>query len=497
VSSDFVTVTTRQGAVRGRVENGVATFKGVPYAAPPFGAHRLRPPQAPASWEGVRDALEFGATAPKLPYAPPFDALLAEPVISGEDCLNLNVWTPDPAGSGLPVMVWVHGGAFVNGSGAVPTYDGSRFARDGVVCVTINYRLGAEGFLLLDGTPANRGLLDQVAALRWVRDNISAFGGDPARVTIAGESAGAMSVTSLLSMPSAEGLFTRVIAQSGGGHHALSAATARRIAGYLAEKLGVPATREGLAEVPVERVLEAQIALSLETVTTPDPARWGEVMLNLMAYEPVVDGEVLPALPIERMAAGSGAALDLLVGTNSEEHRFFLVPSGVIDLADDGMLGLTAAGYRLSSSAIDVYRAHRPGATPGDVMAAIMTDWFFRIPAIRMAEAHASGSGANHVYEFAWRPPVLDGRLGSAHAIELAFMFDNLDREGNLALLGPNPPQGLADDMHRAWVSFIATGDPGWPRYDGSRRVVKRFDVTPKVVEDPAADERRLWDGLR
>jgi para-nitrobenzyl esterase len=497
VSSDFVTVTTRLGALRGRMVNGVASFKGVPYAAPPFGAHRLRPPQAPASWEGVRDALEFGATAPKPPYTPPFDALLAEPVIPGDDCLNLNVWTPEPAGSGLPVLVWVHGGAFVNGSGAVPTYDGSHFARDGVVCVTINYRLGAEGFLLLEGGSANLGLLDQVAALRWVRDNIAAFGGDASRVTIAGESAGAMGVTSLLSMPSADGLFRRVIAQSGAGHHALSAATARRVAGFLTEKLGVPATREGLAAVPVEQVLEAQVALSAETVTAPDPARWGEVMLNLMPYEPAVDGEVLPALPIERVAAGAGAGVDLLVGTNSEEHRFFLVPSGVIDLVNDGMLGLTAAGYRLPASAIEVYRRNRPGATPGDVMAAIMTDWFFRIPAIRLAEAHAAGSGSNHVYEFAWRSPVMDGRLGCGHASELAFTFDNLDREGNLPLLGPNPPQTLADEMHRAWVSFVASGDPGWPRYDASRRVVKRFDVTSEVVEDPAADERRLWDGIR
>jgi para-nitrobenzyl esterase len=200
------------------VTDGVAAFKGIPYAAPPFGPNRFQPPRPPESWDGVRDALEYGRVAPQAPYAPPFDQLLGDQGHPGEDCLNLNVWTPDPTGGGLPVMVWIHGGSFVRGSGALPTYDGTRFARDGVVCVTINYRLGADGFLYLGDGIANRGLLDQVAALEWVQENIRAFGGDPARVTIFGESAGAFSVATLLSMPRAEGLFQRAIAQSGAGH---------------------------------------------------------------------------------------------------------------------------------------------------------------------------------------------------------------------------------------------------------------------------------------
>src|SRR5215207_604265 len=252
--STQTTVRTPAGTVRGRVRDGVHAFLGIPYAAPPFGPRRFAAPQPAEPWDGVRDALDYGPTVPKPAYTPPYDVLLREPVIPGADCLNLNVWTPDPGHAGLPVFVWIHGGAFVNGSGAVPVYDGATFARDGVVCVTINYRLGVDGFLqFADDGPANRGLLDQVAALRWVQENIAAFGGDPARVTVGGESAGAMSVGCLLAMPSAQGLFGQAVLQSGAGHHALTAATATRIGGYVAERLNVPATREALAAVPVDQ----------------------------------------------------------------------------------------------------------------------------------------------------------------------------------------------------------------------------------------------------
>ena len=226
IAAGNLVVTTRQGQVRGQVTEGVAAFKGIPYAAPPFGPNRFQPPRPPESWDGVRDALAYGRVAPQPPYAPPFDQLLGDQGHPGEDCLNLNVWTPDATGGGLPVMVWIHGGSFVRGSGALPTYDGTRFARDGVVCVTINYRLGADGFLYLGDGIANRGLLDQIAALEWVQENIRAFGGDPARVTIFGESAGAFSVATLLSMSRAEGMFQRAIAQSGAGHHTSSSAIA-------------------------------------------------------------------------------------------------------------------------------------------------------------------------------------------------------------------------------------------------------------------------------
>ncbi|GAA2573465.1 carboxylesterase/lipase family protein [Pseudonocardia hydrocarbonoxydans] len=483
-------VKTRSGEVRGTVAPGVAAFLGIPYAAAPSGPLRFREPAPVPPWEGVRDATEHGPTAPAPGYPAPFSDLLPVVRVPGEEILNLDVWTPDPSATGLPVMVWIHGGAFVNGSNSIPVYDGSAFARDGVVLVSVNYRLGAEGFLHLPDAPPNRGLLDQVAALRWVRDEIAAFGGDPDAVTVFGESAGAMSVGALLAMPSARGLFRRAILQSGAAHHALGAATASKVTGYLAEDVGVEPTAAGFAAVPPVRLVAGQQALSAQAATQPDPARWGEITLNAMVFEPVVDGEVLPALPIEAVAAGAGADVELLVGSNRDEHRFFLVPTGAADRVTDAALAAVAGAYRLPDGALDAYRAERPGDPPGLVLADVMSDWFFRIPALRLAEA----TGRAHVYEFDWVTPVLDGRLGSCHALELGFVFDTLAAATDLG--GGDAPQELATQMHAAWVAFARTGDPGWPPYTQGR-AVRRFGDVVETVADPRGGIRELWTGIR
>lgn len=493
-----VVVKTRQGTVRGALIEGVAAFKGIPYAAPPTGANRFQPPQPVAAWDGVRDALNYGATVTKPPYFPPFDVLLPEPAIAGEESLNLNIWTPDPGKAGLPVMVWLHGGAFANGTGAIATYDGRRFARDGVVCVTINYRLGVDGFLFLGGGSANLGMLDQIAALQWVQQNIAAFGGDPDNVTIFGESAGGMSVGTLLSMPLAQGLFRRAIAESGAGHHVISSATAQKVGQYLAEKLGVEATLESIAAVPLDQLIMAQVELSGDVFNRPDPARWGEVAANQMPFEPVIDGEVLPARPIDRIAGGASANVDVLVGTNSEEERLFMVPNGTINNINDDILAGTIAAYGLPvAETLAAYRADRAGANAGDLFEAIVTDWFFRVPAIRLAEAHARNNGRTYMYEFAWRSPQFDGRLGACHGLEIPFVFDTLDIGELETLLGDNPPQQIADAMHATWVRFATSGDPGWSQYDLNHRSTMRFDIDSHVVSDPHGAERALWEGLR
>ena len=360
-------VQLKDGAVRGKVDAGTAAFLGIAYAAPPFGANRMRPPQPVPAWDGERDATAFGPTAPKGDYPPAYVPLFPEVVIPGEDCLNLNVWTPDPNATGLPVLVWIHGGSFMNGSSSVAEYNGAAFARDGVVCVTINYRLAAEGFLFLDDGIANLGLLDQLAALRWVQGNISAFGGDPARVTVAGESAGAMSVTTLLSMPLAEGLFAQAIAESGAAAHALTRDQAAMVGGYLAAALGVSADRDSIKAVPLAALVQAASDLVVEVQTNPDPAKWGPLALSLLPFAPAVDGSVLPAAPIAALAAGQGSGVPLMIGSNRDEARLFLVAPAVIDLIDDATLVAVAGAYGLSQDDLAVYRGNRPDASPGDL----------------------------------------------------------------------------------------------------------------------------------
>ncbi|HEY9287637.1 MAG TPA: carboxylesterase family protein, partial [Candidatus Dormibacteraeota bacterium] len=459
-----VIVETQAGPVEGQVGGNVTSFKGIPYAAPPFGANRFLPPQPPAPWTEVRPAFDFGPVPPQSPYPEPFRSLLGDSGSSGQDCLSLNVWTPTTGGSRLPVMVWIHGGAFLRGSSAVPAYDGTRFARDGVVCVSLNYRLGADGCICLGGKGGNFGLLDQIAGLGWVRDNIAAFGGDPDNVTVFGQSAGAFSIASLLAIKDSAGLFQRAILQSGAGHHVTTPATAERIATMLCERLEAKPTLESLAEVPHDRFVAAQAELGTELVLAPDPARWGEVAVNGMMFEPVIDGVVLAGRPIDVLNAGASADVELLIGTTTEEWRFFVVPNGVIDYLTEDHVLRRAAAYGLDpAQALARYRDAQPQAAAGDLHAAMVTDWFYRIPAIRLAEARQRDGGAVHMYEFAWRSPLFNGRLGSCHALELGYVFNNLDRTGPMT--GDHPPQQVADEMHRAWIAFARTGDPGWPSY--------------------------------
>ena len=446
--------------VRGRVESGVASFLGIPYAAPPFGPNRMLPPQPVPAWAGERDATAFGPTVPKGDYPPQYAALFPEEVIPGEDCLNLNVWTPGAGAGGLPVLVWIHGGSFMNGSGSVGAYDGAAFARDGVVCVTINYRLAAEGFLFLGDGIANLGLLDQLAALRWVQENIAAFGGDPGRVTVAGESAGAMSVTTLLSMPLAAGLFGQAIAQSGAGAHTLTADEGLMVAGYLAEALGVPPDRDSIRAVPLDKLVQAASDLVVEVQTTPDPARWGQLTLSLLPFAPTVDGSVVPAAPLASLRAGQGGNVPLLIGSNRDEARLFLVAAGTIDLVDEPTLTVVAGAYGLSPEALAVYRASRPGASPGDLLAAVITDWFFRIPPIRVAEARAASRRGRHL-DVPVRPP------GSARQPPVR----GLPRGGDPVRVrhrhqGRTPP---ADRRH-ALFGRRGPGTPGMGRLHHARR---------------------------
>ncbi len=337
---------TSSGAVSGEQIDGVTRFLGIPYAASPTGSRRFAAPEPPEPWDGVRECIAFSATPPKPEYAAPFDTILPEPSIPGDDWLSLNVWTRDLTGA-APVMVWIHGGAFANGNSAVPMYDGHAFARDGVVLVTINYRLGVDGFALLPDAPApaNRGLLDQVAALEWVRDNIAAFGGDPANVTIFGESAGGMSVATLLGMPRAQGLFRQVIAQSGAAQAGADPRDAALVTAELGTALGFEATAASLADLDLDKLIQAQATVRDAMAASPNAARFGPtVVATSMAFLPVIDGDVLPLHPLAALKAGVGSDVALMTGTNTEEFRLFFVPTGTADMVTDETLpGFLAA----------------------------------------------------------------------------------------------------------------------------------------------------------
>ncbi len=416
-------VATSRGAVGGAAIDRGARFLGIPYAAPPVGERRYRAPVPAEPWEGERDATEFAPPAPQAHRAMPgldSSALLGPGWHGSEPSLTLNVWTPDPAGS-YPVMVNFHGGAFVAGTPSSPMYDGAAFARDGVVLVTVAYRLGIEGFLPLDGGDTNVALRDQLAALRWVHEEIAAFGGDPGKVTAFGQSAGAMSLGLLF--PCLPGLAHRVISQSGGLTLTRSLEQAAKVTELVAGLLGVEPTRDAFAGVRIERVIEAQAKLVPGSVAFEDDPAGGLIVLL-----PVRDGDLVADDPLAAVRGVAG--LPLLIGDTTEEGNLYVA-------------GLPE---------------------PDPAAAEWITRTIFRDPTAAFAAAHP---GPTWIYEFAWRSRALGGRLGAAHAMDLPFVFDTLDAPGltgENALLGPDggPPE-LAARMHGAWVRFARDGDPGWP----------------------------------
>jgi len=470
-------------------KDGVLQFRGIPFAASPAGDRRWQPPEPPEPWTGVRQAHEFG---PMAPQPPPQFALFAasDRRELDEDCLNLNVFTPAVDGEPRPVMVWMHGGGFTAGSGRDLWYNGTSFARHGVVVVTINYRVGALGFLHLGGDlPAagNCGLLDQVAALEWVRDNISAFGGDPGSVTVFGESAGAMSIGSLLGMPGASGLFHRAILQSGAAAHVNPPERAADVADRVIGRVG---GMDALRAAPWERLLEVQVEVQAELTRGA----------GSLPFRPVVDGLVLPRPPLESVAAGAAEGVRLVAGTNRDEMTLFLLA-----MRDSAEMTEEAAVRRLERtnpdagrSLYDAYRAELgAGVPPRDLVVAVESDRMFRVPAIRLVSAQAPHTAGVWMYLFTWESPALDGALRSCHALEIPFAWNTLsDASAQFTGSGPEA-QALADVMHRAWIDFATSGDPGWERYEVGRRLTRVLGPGGGTVDDPMSAARRLWESRR
>jgi para-nitrobenzyl esterase len=488
-----VIVHTTSGPIDGTAEGGVSVFRGIPYAAPPVGELRFRPPEAMPDWTEVRAAHAFGPQAPQnmSPLASMFG--MEVPVCS-EDCLTLNVWTSDPAGPARPVMVWIHGGGFTQGTAGTPLYDGAGFAEDGVVLVSMNYRLGALGFLHLadfGGSTGNLGMLDQLAALQWVHDNIAAFGGDPDNVTIFGESAGAMSVAVHLAWPASAGLFRRAILQSGAlqNYGLTGAATdiTRRVLAECGLDLSAPVGIDQINGLPTDTFLAAQKAVGEVNVV--------DATIN---FGPVFDGAVLPADPMARLAAGAAADVDILIGATRDELSVTVLsdPDGLVADLDAAAERIRPLFGDRAPAIVAAYEAARPGAPPSEVYCALATDRFCRLPALRLAEAHIGGGGRAHVFEFAWPSPAFGGILRAFHGIDVPFVFDHLDDPIARLMMGGEHPQKVADAMHSAWVAFAKTGDPGWPAYDEAARTSMVFDDPCEVIDDLRGAERTLWDGV-
>lgn len=465
-------VQTASGEVRGRWRDTGAVFRGIPYARAPVGALRFAAPAPVLPWDGVRAATEIGPTPQRRPF--PAVAMIPERTVPGEETLTVDVFTPVPGQPGrrLPVLVWVHGGGFTAGVPASPWYDGAAFNRDGIVVVSLSYRLGFDGFGWIEDAPSNRGVRDQIAALGWVQENIAAFGGDPGSVTIAGQSAGGTSVLTLLAAPAAQHLFRSVISHSA-AVRSQDAAAAERLGRQMAEAAGVPPTRAGWSRLSEDDVLDVQAPHGFRPLTGPvDPVALAQRSLfpddDGLAFGPVADGDLVPQRVDAALAQGVGADKPLLAGTTAHEFTMSLlrVENSLADL--DARAVLTQAGLP-AGAAEEFLRDHPELAEPALQLAQLRTEAVFRLPLLRWAETRAQrGGGADRtwLYDFRWRGTASGLAV---HCVDLPFAWDLLDAEGVPAALGEAPPQPLADAMHGAWVRFVRDGDPGWARWADHR----------------------------
>jgi para-nitrobenzyl esterase len=507
-SRDLV-VAVRGGDVRGVVEGDVIVFRGIPYARAPRGELRWRPPEPPEPWTGIRDAVAFGPIAPQEPPVPGM-SVPGDPTASDEDCLRVHIFTPGLDDRRRPVMVFVHGGGFTSGSGASRLYDGRRLAgRHDVVVVTFNYRLGALGFLahpaLASGEGegfANWGLLDQLALLAWVHDHAAAFGGDPESVTLFGESAGAMSIATLLATGRTEGLVHRAVLQSGPPltmGPGLASARAERLCELA--RLG-SVDRARLVEVETERLVEATGALGREVLAAGDT-----VVLPLL---PTVDGGLISEPSAVSFEHGRAHRVPLLVGTTRDETAFFSLGDERLGPLDHEGLERRVArfvGHDVAPALVEAYRQARSArgedCSPRALWVALSSDYVFRLPTLALASAQVRHDGKAYAYLFTWESPLFAGNLGACHAIDLPFVFGTLEDPAIGPFVGSGPQAlRLKDAVQAAWAAFARDGDPScdelgsWEAFEPERRATMVLGARPHLESDPYGIERRAWSEL-
>jgi para-nitrobenzyl esterase len=509
VTTSAATATTAEGTVRGTTSladgRDVSCFLGIPYAGSPAGKRRFLPPVPVAGWAGMRDCTVVGPAAPQNPETPAPPGRKPR-TWSESECLNLNVWTPGLAGSGLPVMVWIHGGAYVSGSGSDGMYDGGNLAgASGAVVVTINYRLGALGFLHLAellgpeyADSANVALLDVLEAMRWVKRNIASFGGDPDNVTVFGESAGAAAVGTLLGMPASRGLFRRAIMQSGTAERYRCPEGSSRISLEFLSLCGLDSGRaRDLLTLPMERLLEAQ-----EKLVQRFGARTYAVPLP---FQPTVGTPSLPVPPLESLRTGFNCDVDLLIGTNLNEGSFAVEmrPKNPLEPSFEERTAAVLADSGAALGPVGEY-AHALGFALGvepdgkQLLEAAISDSVYRQPSNRLLDARQGSSGKTFSYLFTWRSPAMGGKLGACHALDIPFVFRQLRSPEAEFLTRGTAPQGLSDMMSAAWAAFARTGQPAavglpdWQVYGPGRRTMV-LDEIPRVEDDPRRELREFW----
>lgn len=492
-------IETKSGKIQGYIEDSINIFKGIPFAEPPLGDLRFSPPLEKKPWKDVFDATKYGSYA--FQGYTPLEDFMGKLEPQSEDCLTLNIWTPATDDIKRPVMVWIHGGAFITGGGATPIYDGSSLAKRGdVVIVTINYRLGTFGFLYIPGTTANVGMLDQIAALKWVQDNIDTFGGDPNNVTIFGESAGGISVITLLAMPAAKGLFHRAIAQSA---PILDIKPTERSTKDLMRELGIQeGDIESLGRVSANKIIDAQNKILDEAL------KKGES--EVMGFRPSIDGDLIPIHPLEAIRQGAGKNIELLIGCTQDEGKLFTrlnplfknLKSAGLELAVSGVL----KSLNMSDKANYLIKAYQNArkdllpTEPLDILDAIWTDYIFRIFEIRIAETHNKYQPNTYFYIFTWPSPMFQG---TCHAVELPFAFGTIGGPELAMFFGKGQDAKiLSEKMMDAWIAFAHSGNsnyeniPTWPPYDSNNRSTMFIGTEFKVMEKSFETEREAWNGL-
>ncbi|MFX0012495.1 MAG: carboxylesterase/lipase family protein [Candidatus Hermodarchaeota archaeon] len=483
----------KNGKISGYIQDNLHIFKGIPYAEPPIGDLRFSAPRPKKPWNEILDTTKFGPCAYQGYTA--LEEVTGKLQPESEDCLTLNVWTPGLDNKKRPVMFWIHGGAFIMGGSRSPTYDGAPLAQRGdVVIVTINYRLGALGYLYIPGETANVGELDQILALKWVHENIIKFGGDPDNVTIFGESAGAYSVITLAAMPSANGLFKRIIAQS---MPTINPKVSKKTSKDLMRAVGLNTSDiEGLRKIAPEKIISAQNEITKG---------------NALGFRPLIDGESIPLHPLSVFKEGKCKNIDLMMGTNLNEAKLFtsLDPStSKIDNEKTIMLYLGSMGIdsEKARNIIETYKNARQGILsnePKELLDAIATDLMFRVATLQILEAQSNYQPNTYNYLFTWKTSAVHGTLGSCHALELPFVFNTFEEPGMKALVGnATGTEVICETMMDAWLSFAHSGNPNhngipnWPSYDNKNRATMLFGKEIKIANAFYEKERAVWEGI-